>query len=79
MPAGPKLIEEIIKVLPERDPGMSSHEVLKNIPSAAGPRAIRYALKHLVDAGRAVPLRGQARRGVGWRYTKAQWPADVGQ
>ena len=59
MPAGKKLMNEIETILNARGPeeGMKTDEMAQAIPWQVSTRAVRYAIRRLVQDGRARPDR----------------------
>ena len=79
MPAGPKLISSVFQIL-KTDEGKTPKQIaylLGDVGIWVSPRAVRYALKALIDAGRAT--RNEAVHGENDRFyfAVAQQPEEV--
>jgi hypothetical protein len=53
MPAGKTLINEVRLLLPEERPGLTSEDARDKVSFPVSVRAIRYAMKELIESGLA--------------------------
>jgi hypothetical protein len=58
MPAGKTLIKEVEALLPAAKPGLTTDDMRKGISFTVTHRAVRYALKDLIDRGIAYSYDG---------------------